>query len=241
MEQILKQWAAESGFALTADMADKLIRYAMRIHTENELYNLTGLKTAEDVLKTLIMKSIEPVVSFNVPRGTTFMDIGTGSGIPGVVLLICFPHMLGTLVDANGKKTEFIKKTAEELGLSNVTVINARAEDVGQEDTLRNKFDWVFTRAFGPIYYSFEFALPVLKNNGKLYIYSNLEMEMLSPGMLAHIKVLGGAAVGKGGHSVYGINEEGLLVVKERKTPPMYPRRFPIVKRESQKVPETIE
>lgn len=241
MEQIIKDWAQSVNFKLNEDTVDKLCCYAAKIHSENELYNLTGLKTKEDIMRTLIIKSLEPVVKLSVPRGTTFMDIGTGSGIPGMVLAICFPELVGTLVDANGKKTEFIKKTAEELGLKSVKVINSRAEDVGLETAYRGVFDWCFTRAFGPIYYSFEFALPVLKNNGMLYIYSNLEMEQLSLGMHTHIRSLGGKEIGKEDYYKYGLSGEGLLVIKEKKTPSYYPRRFPIVKRESLKVPEIKE
>ncbi|MGL4369872.1 MAG: 16S rRNA (guanine(527)-N(7))-methyltransferase RsmG [Spirochaetota bacterium] len=239
MEQIIKEWARGAGFPLTEDMADKLNGYARLIQSENELYNLTGLKTVDDIMRTLIIKSIDPVRNMTVPRGTSFIDIGTGAGIPGIVLSICFPGFHGTLVDANGKKTDFIKKAATELGIDALTVINARAEDVGQEKKFRESFDWSFTRAFGPIYYSFEFALPVLKDKGMLYIFSNLEMNNLSGEMIAHIRKLGGMPYDKTKHSSFGIGEEGLLVLKDRKTSALYPRRFPIIKRDSEKVSET--
>lgn len=238
MEQIIKQECAAFGVTITDEQADKLYTYSRFIIEENQKYNLTGLKTVEDVQKTLIAMSLKPLSGFSVPRGTRFADVGTGSGVPGVVLGVCFPDISGVLMDANNKKTEFISKAAELLSLDNIKSRNGRVEDLGQDPELRESFDWCFTRAFGPLYYSIEFGLPFLKTGGKLYVYSTHIAEKLSSQMTKHVSAVGGRVVESVKMPEHGLTEEGILVLKEKKTPALYPRRFPIVKRSALNVPE---
>ena len=218
---------------------DKLSLFAKMIYDANEKFNLTGLKTVDDIKTTLIDKSFEPLRGFSVPRGTRFVDIGTGSGIPGVVIGVMFPDFHGVLIEANGKKVEFISGVIKELDLKNIEVRLGRAEDIGHDKKLRGSFDWCFTRAFGPIYYSIEFGMPMLKNGGHLYIYSALTNSELSDGIVSHISKLGGDLVPHENHSELKIGNEGLLMKKNRDGGEGYPRRFPIVKREASKISET--
>jgi 16S rRNA (guanine527-N7)-methyltransferase len=238
VEQIIKQECAAVGVSITDEQADKLYAYSRFIIEENQKYNLTGLKTVEDVQKTLIAMSLKPLSGFCVPRGTRFVDVGTGSGVPGIVLGVCFPDMSGVLMDANNKKTEFITKAAEMLSLDNIKAVNGRVEELGRSPELRESFDWCFTRAFGPLYYSVEFGLSFLKTNGRLYVYSTHVAEKLSPQMIKHVIMNGGSVVDTVKMPKYGLTEEGILVLKEKKTPASYPRKFTTVKREALKVPE---
>lgn len=219
----------------------KLSKYANMIYQENKKYNLTGLDNIDDIVSTLIIKSISPLKDLNVPRGTNFVDIGTGSGIPGVILAICFAETLkGKLIEANNKKTTFIEMVKKELSLDNIDVVNERIEIVSKNAVLRESFDFCVTRAFGPLYYSYEFGMPLVKKDGFLYIYSNLTADVLSKDIKDHISILGGVLEKNISHSLYGINKEGLLVKKINKTPEKYPRNYPVVKREAAKIPETI-
>jgi 16S rRNA (guanine527-N7)-methyltransferase len=222
-------------FAFALDILDK---YAELIFFENMKYNLTGLKSVQDIWATLIVKSLVPLLDLKVPQGSKFIDIGTGSGIPGIVVAICFPQLSGVLVDANSKKTDFLKMIIEKLSLKNVVVLKGRVEDLAREKGFKKEFDWCFTRAFGPIYYSIEFGLPVLKEKGLLYIYSNLVPSELSHDIIDHISNLGGRLIENSAHSNYGFNVEGLLIEKIKKTNQIYPRRFSLIKREAVKVPE---
>jgi 16S rRNA (guanine527-N7)-methyltransferase len=239
VEQIIKQECASWGVTITDEQAEKLFAYARFIIEENQKYNLTGLKTVEDVQRTLLAMSVKPLARFSVPRGTKFADVGTGSGVPGIVLAVCFPDLEGTLMDANNKKTEFIMKAAEMLSLGNVKAVNGRVEDLGRQSDLRESFDWCFTRAFGPLYYSVEFGFPFLKQGGKLYVYSTFITDDLSSQMRKHVLSCGGSLVKTENMPEYGIEKEGVLLIKEKKSPNLYPRKFPVVKRESLKIPES--
>ena len=241
MEHLIQEKLRQSGFEISGETASKLAAYANMIHTDNQSYNLTGLKTVEDIAEVLIVNSALPVKRFDVPRGTRYADIGTGSGIPGIIIATLFPHMEAVLIDANSKKTEFLKKVCVQLGLDNVTVLYGRIEELGRDKKLRGAFDWSFTRAFGPLYYSIEFAMPLLKTGGSLYVYSNLHTERLSADMNQHIKNLGGTLLPAADHSACGLVDEGILIKKTSQTSGGYPRRFPIVKREAAKVAEEDE
>ena len=238
MEQFLATCALSNNVALSETQIEKLSKYAEMIHNDNQLYNLTGLKTVQDIIEVLIIKSLCPVRGLSVPRGTRFVDVGTGSGIPGIVLAIMFPEIKGVLVDSNYKKTDFIKKVCSTLDIKNIEVRGGRIEDFGKDKTLRASFDWGFTRAFGPLYYSIEFVVPLLKKEGLLYVYSNIDSGNLSEDMICHVENTGAAVLPRAKHARFGLLEEGVLIQKIRTTPGMYPRRFPIVKRASSLVQE---
>lgn len=221
----------------TKDTILKLSRYTELIHETNQKFNITGHKTHELIAENLIWKTIEPISSINVPRGTLFCDIGTGSGIPGIVIAILFPDIEGVLVEANSKKCKFIQNTIKELNLSNISIINQRAEEWGRANF--GKYDIAFTRAFGPIYYSLEFAIPVLKKNCHLYIYSNLNNESLSKDMLIHANNLGAVTSNFSESNSFRNVKEGLFFKKIKKSPEKYPRKFTIIKKAASLVPET--
>jgi 16S rRNA (guanine527-N7)-methyltransferase len=233
VEQLFKDYLSASGRTAGEDVLRRFAVYASMIHHDNALYNLTGLKTEEDIAHTLVLGSALPVWDLVVPRGTRYVDVGTGSGIPGVVLAVMFPQLSGVLIDSNRKKMEFIRRVAAELGLENLTVLDGRAEDFGKKSEMRNAFDWSFTRAFGPLYYSIEFCLPMLKKGGHLYVYSTLKADTLSDPMKKHVSSLGGVLLGSDVHKSFGIVSDGVLIEKTGSTPGLYPRKFPVVKREA--------
>lgn len=206
------------------------------INETNKKFNLSGHKNLESIVTDLIINSVIPVKSLSVPRGTTFIDIGTGSGIPGVVLSVVFDEINGTLIDSNEKKIEFINSVKSRLCLDNLTAEAARAEDFVSER--RDMFDFCFTRAFGPLYYSAEFAFPALKEGGYLYIYSHLTEKILNNRLKQHFKVLGGDFSEKETYDRLGL-VTGILCEKINSTPMKYPRRFAVIKREAAKIPET--
>ena len=82
---------------------------------------------------------------------SSWMDLGTGGGLPGLVLAASFPSVSWTLVDARSKKLVQVRRFAEELGLRNVTVLHGRAEELATEPTHRGRYAGVIARAVGPL------------------------------------------------------------------------------------------
>lgn len=214
---------------------EKLVSYAVMIYTENRKYNLTGHKTPNEILLNLIAGSIIPVQNLNVPRGTFFADLGTGAGIPGVPLAVYFKESQGVLFDSNNKKINFIKSAAGQCGISNIETVNCRIEEAGKDSRFRNAFDMVFTRAMADIYTACEMGAPLLKKEGRIFIYSNDFNSLNNPEILKHCDNLGLEPVVKSDEEP-GRGDEGLLFKKIKDTPDKYPRRIAVIRRESERI-----
>lgn len=217
---------------------DKMISYARMIFETNQKFNLSGHKNFEEIKEDLIDKTLFDLNPESVPRGTSFVDIGTGSGIPGMIIAIGNPFVQGTLIDSNSKKIAFINDLIEKLGISNVRAVCARAEDFCKEH--QGRFDYSFTRAFGPLYYSIEFSMPVLKVGGALHVFSRKCAGDLSADMIQHLKDCGGVCCDDK-QNMFNDKKRGICLVKAFQTPAKYPRRFPVIKREASRITEFKE
>jgi 16S rRNA (guanine527-N7)-methyltransferase len=110
----------------------------------NGAYNLTAVKDLDDMLRLHLLDSlsIAPLLD-----KTTYIDVGTGAGLPGLPLAIVCPDKHFTLLDTNSKRTRFMLQAKSDLGLTNITVVKARVEDyTGEAD-----FDGVLSRAFASL------------------------------------------------------------------------------------------
>jgi 16S rRNA (guanine527-N7)-methyltransferase len=104
------------------------------------------------------------------PPGS-FLDLGSGAGVPGLVLALAWPAARATLLEASGRRSEFCARAIERLGLSGrVTVARARAEEAGREVALREQFDAVVARSFARPAVTAECAAPFLRVGGHLLV-----------------------------------------------------------------------
>ena len=158
-----------SKISINKDHLEKLSEFAKMIYLANQNFNLTGLKTIEDIEKVLIMESIN-ALNFSLPINSerwssNVIDIGSGSGIPSIPLKILNDKINLTVIESSKKKSDFIKSTSSNLGF-NVNVINDRAEVVGRDAKLREFFDISVSRAIGSLSVLAELKLPLLKIGG---------------------------------------------------------------------------
>lgn len=229
---LVKNLLAGSGFILEEDKIGLLSRYAKMIFDENLKFNLTGFKTMEDLAGGLIAGSLLPFKSADVPRGTIYCDLGTGSGVPGIPLGIVFNSAQGVLVDSNIKKNNFMNQVFAELEIKNISAACSRTEDFGQIAGNREKFSLVVSRAFAPEYIVIEMAAPLLSKGGELYIYSNKKISDLPLAVVSHAGKLG---LEPGNVLNIDVSSGGIAFVKTGKTAGSYPRRYPLIKRDSEK------
>lgn len=115
------------GIALSSEQAMLLQRYLDLLEKWNAAYNLTAVRERSRMEVEHILDSLS-VATF-VDDGPV-LDVGTGGGLPGMVLAIALPKQQFILVDSNGKKTRFLKQAAHELGLENVSIQQARIESL---------------------------------------------------------------------------------------------------------------
>jgi len=104
-------------------------------------------------------------------RPTSFVDLGTGGGVPGLVLLACWPNCRAVLLDANERRSEFLDQwTAGWERSGTIEVVRGRAEEVAREPAFRQQFDLVTSRSFGPPPVTAECGGPLLSVGGLLVV-----------------------------------------------------------------------
>nr|WP_314232344.1 16S rRNA (guanine(527)-N(7))-methyltransferase RsmG [uncultured Moraxella sp.] len=121
----LQQALAELKLQLSNEQQLQLLYYLQQLLFWNKAYNLTAIKDDQQALIKHIFDSLS-IVPF-LPAGD-LLDIGTGAGLPAVIVAICQPQRAVTALDSNQKKIRFIKQVASELGLKNLTPVASRIE-----------------------------------------------------------------------------------------------------------------
>ncbi len=137
------------------------IRYVELLHKWNQTYNLTALKQPEQMLSRHVLDSLS-VLPFI--EGKRCLDIGTGAGLPGLILALALPESEWTLLDSNQKKIRFLQHVKAELQIDNVEVVHSRVEDFIPD----KEFDTVICRAFAPLNRMLKFSQHLITNNNQL-------------------------------------------------------------------------
>ena len=165
----------ELGITITEEILNKLDTYYHILKEENNKYNLTRIIEEDSVYLKHFYDSltITKVIDIN---NQSICDIGSGAGFPGLVLAICFPNTKLTLIESNGKKCNFLNIVKDKLNLTNVTILNTRAEEFSKNN--REVFDIVTARAVAPLKHLLEYGIPLLKIGGYfITMKANVENE----------------------------------------------------------------
>ena len=144
----LKSGAAELGLSLSDAQFEQLLGYLALIQKWNKVYNLTAVRDPQEMLTHHLLDSltaISPLVRHTGGQPAKVLDVGSGGGLPGIVLAICRPELDVSCVDTVGKKAAFIQQVAASLKLPNLHGIHARVE------TLTGPFDLICCRAFASL------------------------------------------------------------------------------------------
>lgn len=151
-----------SSKAALAESQTTLQRYEAILKREGDTRGLLGPRELEIVWDRHILNCLTLVEL--IPLNSTVADIGSGAGLPGIVLAIARPDLAVTLVEPTLRRVEFLNETKAELNLENLSIIQGRAEDLikGQ------KFEIVTARAVAPMKKLLNLCLPLLKPGGYL-------------------------------------------------------------------------
>ena len=156
---MLAQAIDELGLTLSAQQQRTLLLYLDQLLLWNKAYNLTAIT---DPVEALIKHIIDCLaIITHLPPGS-LLDIGTGAGLPAVIIAICQPERQCTALDSNQKKIRFIKQISSELGLTNMQPIASRIE------AHEASYEVVTSRAFASLIDFVEVAQPRLAGNGHL-------------------------------------------------------------------------
>jgi 16S rRNA (guanine527-N7)-methyltransferase len=136
------------GLALSDTQIQHLLDYAALIQKWNKVYNLTALRDPADMLTHHLLDSltaIAPLTRHTQGQPLRALDVGSGGGLPGVVLAICMPELNVTCVDTVAKKAAFVQQVAVSLKLSNLRGLHARVE------SLAEPYQVICSRAFASL------------------------------------------------------------------------------------------
>lgn len=161
----LRAAARQLGIALAPEAIDRLVGYLDLLERWNRVYNLTAVRDRRAMRiqhlndSLAIAAALRRGVALEAPR---ILDIGSGAGLPGLVIALCWPEAQVTCVDAVGKKVAFLAQAAATLGLSNVRALHARVETMPIEPS----FDVVTARAFAALAETVSASKALLADDG---------------------------------------------------------------------------
>ena len=136
------------GLSLSAEQQQRLLDYVAMIQKWNKVYNLTALRDPADMLTHHLLDSltaVAPLTRHTQGQAIRVLDVGSGGGLPGVVLAICMPELNVTCVDTVAKKAAFVQQVAAALKLPNLRGIHARVE------SLTDPYTVICSRAFASL------------------------------------------------------------------------------------------
>lgn len=142
----LVRGAQALGVELSEGQQQQLLAYLALLIKWNKAYNLTAVRDPDEMVSRHLLDSLS-VLSFVAESGQTWLDVGSGGGMPGVPLAIMFPDRSFTLLDSNGKKTRFLTQVKLELKLANLEVVHSRVEQFQPAEA----FDGITSRAFSSL------------------------------------------------------------------------------------------
>ena len=137
----------EGDFTLSEAQLTQLLLYLDRLLFWNKTYNLTAIKEPEPALIKHVLDCLAIVPHL---KSGSLLDIGTGAGLPALIVAICQPERAVTALDSNQKKIRFIKQVVSELQLKNVNAVASRIETFANHNT-DNQFEVVTSRAFASL------------------------------------------------------------------------------------------
>ncbi len=223
-KELLAKEAKSFGVSLSSATVDILDSFSVYVSEQNKLFNLTAITEGREFTEKHLIDSLS-AVQF-IPENSTLCDIGAGAGFPSFPIAEVRRDVNVTALDSTSKKTSFVLRAANAFGISNLSVLTARAEECVHE---RESFDVVTARAVAPLGILSEIALPLVKPGGLFIAYKTDPDEPVS---LSALDLLGGSLPEKFVYSLPSGDKRCLFVFRKTKhTDSDFPRQFGKIKK----------
>lgn len=147
-------------------MLEKFEKYREILVECNKNMNLTGITEQREVYIKHFLDSVAIFKDGYIMDGLSVIDVGTGAGFPGIPYKICNPTIKLTLLDSLNKRINFLKEVCTNIGFDDVEFVHGRAEDFGQNEDFREKFDIATARAVANLPVLLELCIPFVKVGG---------------------------------------------------------------------------
>jgi 16S rRNA (guanine527-N7)-methyltransferase len=227
MDKLARDAQTLFGIHLSGRQSAMLAAFERDLLDWNEKFNLTAIRDAEGVRTKHFLDAFSCCLAWKDKPPLSLVDVGTGAGIPGIPLKILYPQMKLTLVESVGKKANFCRHAVETLGLDNVEVAQARAEDLGQSARHRERYQWAVARAVAGLPVLAEYLLPLVQVGGAALAQKGESGPVEAQAAEKALRLLGGRLRQLVPVTLPGVADERYLVIMDKRaaTPPRYPRR----------------
>jgi len=227
MEKLVREAQELFNVHITGRQVMALITYEKELMEWNQKFNLTAIRDSESIRTKHFLDSFSCVLAWNANPPNSLIDVGTGAGFPGLALKILYPNLKLTVVDSVGKKAMFCQHIISTLGLGGVSVIQSRAEDLGQNKNHRESYDWAVARAVANLNVLSEYLLPLVKVGGTMLAQKGETAQAEAKSAGKAMKLLGGKLRELIPVKLPGVEDARYLVVVDKiaATPPNYPRK----------------
>ena len=226
LDRLLETDAPALRATLPAGFADAGEAYVALLLEANERTNLTRIVDPLDVARLHLLDALSALPMLDGLAPSRAIDLGSGGGVPGIVLALARPRVAWTLVDSVRRKADAMRGFVDALGLDNVAVVAERAETLGRDPAHRERYDLVTARACAALPVLAELALPLIRQGGALLGWKgSLSGEELGAGRFAAAE-LGGAEPIVEPSGVHALGDHRFVLVRKvGPTQARYPRR----------------
>ncbi|KAJ8753570.1 hypothetical protein K2173_022811 [Erythroxylum novogranatense] len=229
--------SSDSSFfqALSDTQKDQIHLYVEALLEWNQRMNLTAVTVVEDVMERHVEDSlalIPPITNcYSSPcnksaNNVTLVDVGTGAGLPGLILAIACPDWRITLLESMNKRCVFLEHAVSFTGLSNVKVVRGRAESIAHNVCFREKFDVAVARAVAEMRILAEYCLPLVRVGGLFVAAKGHDPQEEVRNAERSIQLMGASVLqlcSVQSQSPFG-RRSAIICSKDRPTPRKYPR-----------------
>jgi 16S rRNA (guanine527-N7)-methyltransferase len=220
------------------DLSDSQIEafgvYKRELLDWNSRFNLTAITDPDQIDIRLFVDSLACLSVIPCQAGLRLIDVGSGAGFPGLPLKIVCPTLHVTLLESVGKKAVFLEHMIHTLGLTDIVVKVARAEDIARTEPHREYYDIAIARAVAAMPTLMEYLLPLVRVGGKCIAQKGANAREETAQARQAISTLGGRLIGITSIDLPGLPDRHTLVKVEKikPSPAAYPRRAGIPTRQ---------
>ncbi len=225
--RILEDSLKKLNISIDEDQKSKFSKYYSLLLEKNKVMNLTRITDEEEIVIKHFVDSLMIAKVVEMEKVESLIDVGTGAGFPGIPIKIMWPEIKVTLLDSLDKRVGFLKEVIEELNLEGAEAIHGRAEDFGQDENYREKFDLCSSRAVADLSVLSEYCIPFVKEQGEFISYKADGSEEEIHNAKNAIEVLGGCLERIATETIpdTDIKRQFAIIRKIEKTDSKYPRK----------------
>jgi len=219
------------GVKFTEEQLEKFSLYLEELKYYNSKFNLTAHTEDEDIIKENFLDSLSCLEAGVDFRGKKMIDLGTGAGFPGIPIRIILKEGEVHLLEATGKKVDFLEIIRKKLNLEKTFLHYGRIEEFAHKKDFRETFDLAFARGLANLPVLLEYGLPFLKKGGIFIVQKGKKYQEEIDLSSNALSILGGNIENIKSVGFPGESKKLILIKKNGETPGKYPRRPGIPKK----------